>query len=510
MCKANYEADADYLQDIHSSQRMRSRTKSISDLAEPAQSSIVQFSTYFIYVCAVLLGLWYDLVDLILRRNRRRAPEGYAPVVKGFDSFYSRHLASRLWNCLNNVVSSTPGARIDVVQRQRHPDGRVELLDSTKNCLNLGSYNYLGFADDWQNTCRDRVMDTLDEFGVTAAASLSSGGYTSVHKELEQRIAAFVGKEDAVCFNMGYGTNQTAIPAFFGKGCLLISDTLNHTSIVNGSRASGATIRVFKHNNVEHLESVLRTAIIEGQPMTNRPWKKILVMVEGVYSMEGEVCELAGIVAMAKKYKAYMYVDEAHSIGALGATGRGICEYAGVDPADIDILMGTFTKSFSGMGGYVASSKEFIDYIRANSMGTVFAQSMSPVVAQQIITAIRIITGEDGTDLGRQKLQDIRDNSNYFRKELIRMGLQVLGDEDSPVIPVMLYIPTKLSLFHALCMERGLAVVCVGFPAVSLNGSRVRFCISAGHTRKDLEDAVEKLREVADILMLHYNYSALG
>merc|ERR1712032_546813 len=191
----------------------------------------------------------------------------------------------------------------------------------------------------------------------------------------------------------------------------------------------------------------------DGQPLHHRPWTKILVMMEGIYSMEGEVGKLKEIVAITKKYKCYIYVDEAHSIGALGKTGRGICEHCGVDPSDIDILMGTFTKSFGGMGGYIASSKEFINALKRQSAGAIYSTAMSPVVCQQIITA-----------LGKQKLKQIKENSNYFRRGLIEMGCQVLGDNDSPVIPLMLFSPSKISLFSRECYKRGLAVVVVGFP----------------------------------------------
>eukprot|EP00516_Mucochytrium_quahogii_P008852 CAMPEP_0203778006 /NCGR_PEP_ID=MMETSP0099_2-20121227/7733_1 /ASSEMBLY_ACC=CAM_ASM_000209 /TAXON_ID=96639 /ORGANISM=" , Strain NY0313808BC1" /LENGTH=483 /DNA_ID=CAMNT_0050677419 /DNA_START=166 /DNA_END=1617 /DNA_ORIENTATION=- len=477
---------------------------SISDLAEPVESSVVQFFTYFQYICAVLIGLWYELTDMIRQKKKTNEKEGYATIVKGFDSFYSRRLAKRVWKMLNNVCSSEPGATIEIIERERLPDGRVLLTDKRRRCLNLGSYNYLGFADDWQTTCRERVVNTLDEFGVSTCASAMEGGTNVVQEELERAVAEFVGKEDCIVYSMGYGTNASAIPALFGKGCLLISDTLNHVSIVNGARGSGAAVRVFKHNDTEHLERVLRSAVTEGQPLTNRPWKKIMVMVEGIYSMEGEICELAGIVDVAKKYKAYIYVDEAHSIGALGVTGRGICEYTGVDPADIDIMMGTFTKSFGAMGGYVAASKEFVTFLRTHSSGNFFTASISPVVAQQIITSLRIITGEDGTNIGRKKLQDIRDNANFFRRELLKMGCQVLGDNDSPVIPLMLYVPSKFSAFFDLCMERGLAVVVVGFPAVPLNGGRSRFCISAAHTREQLIEALQKIEEVVNIMRLRY------
>jgi serine palmitoyltransferase len=138
---------------------------------------------------------------------------------------------------------------------------------------------------------------------------------------------------------MGYGTNFTTIPALLGKQSLIISDSLNHTSLVNGSRSSSAQIRVFNHNQPEHLEEVLRESIIQGQPRHHRPWGKIVVMVEGIYSMEGAICQLPEIVRICKKYKAYIYVDEAHSVGALGKTGRGICEYHGINTNDVDVLM---------------------------------------------------------------------------------------------------------------------------------------------------------------------------
>jgi serine palmitoyltransferase len=169
-------------------------------------------------------------------------------------------------------------------------------------------------------------------------------GTTVLHETLENEIADFIGKEAAIVYAMGYGTNTSTIATLVGKGGLIISDALNHTSIVNGSRNSQAMIRVFKNNDMTNLEAVLREAIIFGQPKTRRPWTKIMVMVEGIYSMEGIICNLKGVVDLCKKYKAYLYVDEAHSIGALGRTGRGVCEHCGVNPADVDILMGTFSK----------------------------------------------------------------------------------------------------------------------------------------------------------------------
>lgn len=192
--------------------------------------------------------------------------------------------------------------------------------------------------------------------------------------------------------------------------------------------------------------------------------------------MEGAICHLKEIVKICKRYKAYIYVDEAHSIGALGHTGRGVCEYAGVDPKDIDVLMGTFTKSFGGMGGYVAASKEIIEHMKNASAGFRYHNSMSPVVCQQIITALNIISGKDGTDIGRRKLDNLRENSNYFRTEMKKIGMHVYGDYDSPIIPCLIYFPAKIAAFSRECLKRGLAVVVVGFPATSVVLSRVRFC----------------------------------
>ncbi|CAM9989338.1 unnamed protein product, partial [Discosporangium mesarthrocarpum] len=409
--------------------------------------------------------------------------------------------------CWNRPICSAPGGKIEVMERESK-DGMktLSLTNSTRWMTNLGSYNYLGFADDWRETCMKDVMPVLDTFPLSCSINANDyAGSTVLHRELESLVARFLNKEACLVYNMGYGTNATTIPAICSPGTLVVSDCLNHMSIVSGCRAAGAHIRVFKHNDAQDLESVLREAVVMGMPRTRRPWKKILVMVEGIYSMEGEVVDLKKIVAVAKKYKAYIYLDEAHSIGALGATGRGACEYCGVDTKDIDIMMGTFTKSFGGMGGYIAGSKELINHLRLKCAGVMYHNALSPVVAKQVYTALRIIMGEDGTTIGAQKLRAVRQNSNFVRRKLEDMGLHVLGDYNSPVIPFLIYVPAKISAFSRECYDRGLAVVVVGFPATSLMTGRTRICISAGHTREDLEEAMNKLEEVVDKSLLRYN-----
>ncbi|CAI0446713.1 unnamed protein product [Linum tenue] len=325
-----------------------------------------------------------------------------------------------------------------------------------------------------------------------------------LHTDLEECVARFVGKPAAVVFGMGYVTNSAILPILMGKGGLIISDSLNHNSIVNGARGSGATIRVFQHNTPSHLETVLREQIAEGQPRTHRPWKKIMVIVEGIYSMEGELCKLPEIVSICKKYKAYVYLDEAHSIGAVGKSGRGVCELLGVDTADVDVMMGTFTKSFGSCGGYIAGSKELVQYLKYTCPAHLYGTAISPPGAQQIISSIKVILGEDGSNRGAQKLARIRENSNFFRSELQKMGFEVLGDNDSPVMPIMLYNPAKIPAFSRECLRQKVAVVTVAFPATPLLLARARICISAAHTKEDLVKALEVISGVGDLVGIKY------
>ena len=474
------------------------------EVFEPEIPWFTAMITFFGYGLLIFFGYLRDFFGYFFKRSEYR--KGFAPLLKDFEDFYTRRLYHRINDCWNRPITGCPGSHIAVLERKKKTkkySSDLELTGERINCINLGSYNYLGFGDPDSPT-KDAVLEVLDTYGVSTCADRSGMGTTLVHDELEKLVARYLGKKEAFVFGMGFGTNQTTIPAIVGKGGLIISDSMNHSSIVCGARSSGAKVKVFKHNNPKDLEAVLRSSIVEGQPRTRRPWKKILIMVEGIYSMEGEMCPLPAIVALKKKYKAYLYVDEAHSIGAIGRTGRGICEYKGVDPEDIDILMGTFTKSFGAVGGYVASSKQLIAHIRNHCVGSLYSNGISIPAAQQCISALSIIAGEDGTDLGKTKLLSLRANANYFRQKMMDMGCHTLGNFDSPVIPVMLYNPAKISAFSRECLKRNLAVVVVGFPASPLLLSRARFCISAAHTRKDLDIALKKIEEVAILLNLKY------
>jgi serine palmitoyltransferase len=425
-------------------------------------------------------------------------------LVSDFDDFYTRRLYHRIEECWNRPISSCPAPVTTMMIRSRSAYGQpYEVTGEHRHVLNLGSYNYLGFGDPNSPT-REAVFASLERYGISTTSTRVNMGTTLLHAELEEVTARFVGKEAAMIFGMGFGTNSTGIPALAGKGGLIISDSNNHASIAVGARTSGAVIRVFKHNDMRSLEAVLRHAIVSGQPKSHRPWTKILILVEGIYSMEGEMAPLPEIVALKKKYGAYLFVDEAHSIGAIGANGRGICEYAGVDPRDVDVLMGTFTKSFGAVGGYIAADRDVIEFLRANSAGSVYSSSISPPAVQQVLSAFRIMMHEDGTTIGRRKLDTLRENSNYFRSRLNEMGCHTLGDWDSPIVLLMLYHPAKITAFSTECLRRGLAIVVVGFPATPLLLARVRFCLSAGHTKEQLDFALRQIEDVVDQIGVKY------
>jgi serine palmitoyltransferase len=194
-------------------------------------------------------------------------------------------------------------------------------------------------------------------------------------------------------------------------------------------------------------------------------------------------------------------MDEAHSIGAMGPNGRGICDYYGVDPSNVDILMGTFTKSFGAAGGYLAGKKEIVDYLRLTSHSSIYAESISVPVLQQIHSSLRIILGEEGGDDGRRRIHNLARNARFFANELRKMGFIVYG-QDSPVVPMLIFQPAKIGAFSRELLKRNIAVVVVGYPATPLISSRVRFCLSAAHTMNDLKEALKAIDEVGDLLCM--------
>jgi serine palmitoyltransferase len=467
----------------------------------------VFLSTYFGYMVLIAFGHLRDFFGKIFKPSHYahlKFSNGYAPLVSDFESFYTRRLYHRIRDCWNRPITGVPGREITLLDRCSSDFNKTFTMTGTQTTvLNLASYNYLGFAQG-EGPCVDTVHGAIKKYGISLCSSAGTVGTQDLHRELEQTMARFVGQEDAVIFSMGYATNSTNLPALAGKGTLIISDELNHASLVFGCRLSGAAIRVFKHNNMSDLEKVVRSSISQGQPRTHRPWKKIIVIVEGLYSMEGSILDLVPLVELKRRYKFYLYIDEAHSIGAIGPRGRGVCDYWGVDPGEVDILMGTFTKSFGSAGGYIAGKRDVIEHLRIQSHAVNYGETMSPIVAAQALSALRTISGEDlqTAEEGQRRLQAIHDNSRYFHAKLKEMGAIVVGSPDSPVIPLMLFNPAKIPAFSRECLRRGLAVVVVGYPATPIVTSRVRFCISAAHTKQDLDKALAAISDICETLLL--------
>lgn len=418
----------------------------------------------------------------------------------GFMVFYTKYLYNTMADCFNRPIEGAAAKDIDVLSREWKNDHGVDVLavsedHATRRCVNLGSYNYLGFGG--PNECTTQpVVDTMRASGIMVGTNACELGVPAEQRELEHTVAEFVGKEDAIVMPMGFATNSLIIPALAGKKCLLLSDGLNHSSIVTGLRTAGATIRVVRHSDMADLERHLAAAVKE----TPR-WRRIIYACEGMYSMEGEVCPLPEIVRLCKKYGALSYVDEAHSIGALGERGRGVCDYCHVDPADVDILMGTFTKSFGSVGGYVAASRRVIAYLRRHALGAYLGVPMSPACARQATVAFR----ELDKPAGRARIAQLRSNSVTIRRRLTDAGFVLLGPADSPVVPIMIAHPQKMSTFSRECLRRGLAVVAVGYPATPLLGLRVRLCISAGFSDADVECATTKMIEIGRQVSIDYS-----
>ncbi|KAL1785920.1 serine palmitoyltransferase 3 [Sigmodon hispidus] len=466
--------------------------------------------TYMSYGIGTLFGYLRDFmrswgIEKCSAAVEREKQKDFVPLYLDFENFYKRNLYMRIRDCWNQTVCSAPGPYFDIMEKVSHDHnwtfrhtGRV-----FKDLINLGSYNYLGLATKYDESMKT-VKDAIEKYGVGVASTRHEMGTLDKHKELEDLMAKFLNVEAVMVFGMGFATNSMNIPILVGKGCLILSDELNHTSIILGARLSGATIRPFKHNNVQSLETLLREAIIKGQPRTGRAWKKILILVEGIYSMEGSIVNLPQIVALKKKYKAYLYIDEAHSIGATGINGRGVRELFGLAPEDVDVYMGTFTKSFAASGGYIAGKKELVDYVRTHSHSATYATSMSPIIASQIIRSLKIIIGEDGDLAGPERIQQLTKNIKYFRQRLKEMGFIIYGNDYSPIIPVLLYMPAKVSYCQQYLLKKKIAVVVVGFPATRLAEGRARFCLSSAHTREMLDKVLEAVDELGDLLKVKY------
>ena len=401
------------------------------------------------------------------------------------EDYYIRKVYGSSLDCFHRPIKGPAATNIKVCLRtEKYVENVKQLVikpGKYKDAINFGSYNYLGFGG-YHEKVTPQIIETLKKSGSCMSGFAKEIGISDEQKKLQKMLAEFLHKEDCIVSPMGFTTNSTLIPILVSKGDVILSDSLNHSSLIIGMKSSKAEIRIFKHNDINDLKSKLEDIKKNGLKNGKQP-NKILVIVEGLYSMEGEFSKLKEIIMLKKAYGFYLYVDEAHSIGCLGKTGRGIVEQLGCSFDDVDLLMGTFSKSFASAGGYIASDKKTISLLRNNSYSYVYGNAMSPVAAQQIISCLEIINSPEGM----RKIAQLRKNSISLRTKFIDAGCHVLGDLESPVIPVMIYHPAKIKDISRICLKNGVAIVVVGYPACSIDACRIRFCVSAGHTEEDIE-----------------------
>lgn len=475
------------------------------DEVEPIPGAMY-YSVILGYVILYLFGILRDFIRMFrrqqVRSNIEEHREEYPKLYNSFDVFFIRNVYRPASDCFLNPILSVPGGSVTI--RDIYSEDyncTFKYKDTQTTYTNFGSYNYLGFAENYGD-CANDVEDTLYKDGYSLTSTRHEIGTHKLHQELENTMADFLGVESAIVFGMGFATNSTNIPTLVGQGCLVISDELNHASLCLGCKLSGAITRTFSHNDMSSLEKVLQNAVYNGQPKTGGPWKKILIIVEGIHSMEGTIVHLPEVIELKKKYKASLYLDEAHSIGSLGPNGRGVVDYYGVDPTDIDILMGTFTKSFGSAGGYVAGKRSLINYIRATSPGFAYGTSMAPPVVKQIIASCRQIMS---TKQGDERIKTLARNTRYFRRRLKDQGFIIKGNDDSPVVPLMLYLPSKLAACVRALKDEKVATVGVGYPATPLTETRLRFCISSAHTKEMLDRCLDCIDKIGDKLYLKHS-----
>jgi len=344
------------------------------------------------------------------------------------------------------------------------PDGRK---------LMLATYNYLGLLG--HPDIAAAVERATRHYGSGTHGVRIFGGTLDLHRQLEERIAGFFGREDAIVYSSGYVTNLATVSTLVGRGDRVLGDRLNHASIVDGCALSGADFRRYRHNDPAHLEGLLQRS---------PPGADTLVVADAVFSMDGDILNLPAVLDLCRRYNALLMVDEAHSLGVLGASGRGIEEHWG-QSGRIPVLMGTLSKTIPAMGGYVTGERDLIAYLRHNARGFVFSAAMTPPVAAAALAAFDLLERE-----GTQRRARLAANVERFSRGLRDAGFD-LGPTQTPVIPVMLGDSTRALAMAACCQVRGLLILPVLPPPVPEGTARLRVNVTAAHTSADVDLAVD-------------------
>ncbi len=357
-----------------------------------------------------------------------------------------------------------------------HYDGR--------QVVNLASNNYLGLAN--HPKLIEAALAATRAYGVGSGAVRTIAGTMRIHMELEEKIARFKEVEACVVFQSGFAANAGTVSAILGKEDFILSDELNHASIIDGARLSRATIKVFRHKDVGHCEQLL-------QELSGEPGKK-LVITDGVFSMDGDIGPVDKLAALADQYGAIMMVDDAHASGVLGRNGRGTVDHFGVH-GKVDVQVGTLSKAIGALGGYVCGSRDLIDYLYHRARPFLFSTSHPPSVAATCIAAFEILEQEP------ERIQRLWDNTHYFQGELARLGFNIGGQNtpatQTPITPIIVGAGRAAMEFSRALFEEGVMATGIAFPTVPEGKARIRAIVTSEHRRGDLDQALETMERVA-------------
>jgi 8-amino-7-oxononanoate synthase len=348
-----------------------------------------------------------------------------------------------------------------------------------RELINFASYNYVGMSGD--PAVSRAAKEAIDRYGTSVSASRLASGEKDLHGELERAIARFLGTEAALSFVGGHSTNETVIGHLVGPGDLVLHDALAHNSIIQGALMSGARRRPFAHNDHEAADALL------GQ--FRHEYRRVLMVIEGVYSMDGDVPDLPRMVAVKQRHQALLMIDEAHSLGVLGRRGRGIGEHFGVPASDVEVWMGTMSKTLGSCGGYIAGGRELIEYLKYTVPGFVFSVGLPPAAAAAALAALRLLEAEPG------RVTRLRENARLFLTLARQRGLNTGTSRDTAVVPVILGSSLAALRLSQALLARGINVQPILHPAVEESAARLRFFITSLHTEEQIRHSVEVLAE---------------
>ncbi|HUA90995.1 MAG TPA: glycine C-acetyltransferase [Terracidiphilus sp.] len=353
-----------------------------------------------------------------------------------------------------------------------------------KQVVNLASNNYLGLANDPRLI--EAAIDATRAFGVGSGAVRTIAGTMRIHMELEEKIARFKNVEACVVFQSGFAANAGTVSAILGKDDFILSDELNHASIIDGARLSRATIKVFRHKDVDHCEELL-------QELEQKPGHK-LVITDGVFSMDGDIGPVDKLAALAEKYGAIMMVDDAHASGVLGRNGRGSVDHFGMH-GRVDVQVGTLSKAIGSLGGYVCGSRDLIDYLYHRARPFLFSTSHPPSVAATCIAAFDILEQEP------ERIDRLWANTRYFQGELKRLGFNIGGVNtpatETPITPIIVGEGRAAMEFSRALFDEGVMATGIAFPTVPEGKARIRAIVTSEHTQAQLAQALDTLERVA-------------